>query len=167
MKLLKVSVLFVLFLMAAACSQEEDLILGKEATRVNDLVKVKLVDPSSGTKKEVTTEYLKEKWEKEALEDGYDVVFSTFELVETGEKSAGKALYFLKAVSADRTVETGAFFMMGADGEYELGKKKCSCAGCRLGCRLSTSGGKCNCSSCPGDYKVCTKTEEAVIEDKD
>ena len=88
-----------------------------------------------------------------------------FKIVQSFDDETGSNTYFLKAISKNRTIETGAFLNKGADGNYILGGKECSCSGCPNGCHLEVTGTRCTCSGCGQDTsKKCTKTERVIIQ---
>ncbi|WP_290701313.1 hypothetical protein [Lacinutrix sp.] len=145
----------------ASCSKENDFIYNEESSDLQKIINVSIFDETS--KKEITTEYLKSKWENKILEqDGYDVELEKFEIIQSTDNDTKEIYYFLKSISKNRTIETGAFLIKIGEGQYKMGAKQCSCAGCRTGCRLTITGSNCDCSKCPPG-KACTKTETAIV----
>ena len=106
-------------------------------------------------------ESIKKIWEQQIkLEDGLTVELVDF-VILTSKNNEGKTVYFLKAISKDKKLETGAFFTPTKSG-MRLGGKTCSCKGCADGCNLSISGDYCRCSSCFGN-SICEKTETQTV----
>lgn len=157
-------VLFPLCITIFSCHEEEEakLITSQKESSIEKLNLRELYDEDNN---KITTESIKNLWEQELWEEGVSANLSEFELLTT-EDEKGEALYFLKAISDDKTIETGAFIYMMDSGHFKLGKKKCSCTGCPSGCHLTTTGGQCNCTPCfpPGDNQKCEKKEETTIE---
>lgn len=98
-------------------------------------------------------------WEAQLKEEGYNVKLKDFTILKSVNE-AGKNVYFLKAVSENGEIETGAFFTPTEKG-MKLIKKECTCSGCPDGCNLTISGDYCRCSSCFNNG-TCTKTEKAT-----
>ena len=149
------------FLLLTNCSQQEDFVVDKASKDVTSLFGVTVVDDNDV---EVTTDYLKNKWEEEVFNEiGAKVDFQNFKILKSFE--AGNEVYFVKASSKGAMIETGAFLKKISDDVYALGSKECSCKGCPNGCNLEIDGTKCRCTDCSQDTnKECTKTEKAVIK---
>ena len=153
--------LFLIILMSSCSKEESDFITSQEENNVENIVNAKLVDVNdNGIEVTVTTDYLKNKWEKSLIEEGYDVKLGKFEILEGYDDGNNEKIYFLRTISSDGTVNTGAFLKKtDREGVYRLGWKTCTCQGCPTGCNLKIEGDKCSCTSCPGPNKSCTKTE--------
>ena len=171
MKKLKIVSMFVLTLFSVICllfscsKDSQYFVVDTESATLEKISNIKLVDIVDQNKIEVTTDYVKNKWEKALIDEGDNVKLEKFKILESFDKINNTKVYFLKAVSSDGTVETGAFMTLTDEaGVYVLGKKICKCVGCPTGCHLVVTGNDCDCSPCTGSNKACTKTEEVVIE---
>lgn len=112
----------------------------------------------------LSKEDIAELWQNQLAEEGKNVKFEKFEILTSKDDKTNKVYYFLKTVSNDKTIETGAFFTKTKLGML-LTDKECSCAGCPNGCNLTVFGSTCSCSSCGyGGNQTCTKTEKAVVK---
>ena len=165
------SILFFLSLfLFFSCSEEESFILNEESIAIEDISNVSIFNKSNGVNYEVTTEFIKKKWESELLEEGIEVELEKFIILESKDKLNSKNYYFLKAISKDGTLETGAFLNkietknLSISASFELAGKKCSCTGCTNGCAIEVVGSKCTCTSCIPRGGKCTKKEEQVVE---
>ncbi len=158
--------LMLLSLVFVACSKNDsDFIVSQESDDINTIVNAKLIDIENSQEIEVTTDYIKDKWEKALKEEGFNVKLDKFQILETVDETDQSTLYFLKTTSTDGTIQTGAFiYKTEKDGVYKLGGKTCTCEGCPTGCELQVNGTKCSCSSCPGPNRSCTKTETILID---
>ncbi len=165
----KICLGFFIMLFVISCVQDEnDFVYNEESISLNDILKVKLYDISNNEAVEVTTDYLKDKWEKELAMEGINVSLEKFEIIQS-KTQEGTATFFLKAKSTNGTVETGAFIVPQnendtttklPDSSYLLKGKTCTCQGCPQGCRLHMNGSTCTCTTCPaGGSQACTKTE--------
>jgi len=156
-------VLWVLLLLA--CSQQEAFILETEAVNLEKLSNVTILDSNKSEDTEITTNYIKTKWEGlMKKEEGIHVSLESFRIIKTNKADNEDDLYFLIATSKDKTIETGAFLERISDNVYRLGVKECSCSGCPNGCNLIVEGQNCRCSDCDEDSnKKCTKTERVII----
>lgn len=149
-----------------SCSKDSQyFVVDTDSATLEKISNIKLVDIVDQNKIEVTTDYVKDKWEKALIDKGDNVKLEKFQILESFDEINNTKVYFLKAVSSDGKVETGAF-MTSTDeaGVYVLGKKICKCVGSPTGCHLVVTGNDCDCSPCTGTNKSCTKTEEVVIE---
>lgn len=165
MKNLKFLTLFFTFVVFTSCSKENDFLLNTESNNINEIINVKLVEKNGNNETLVTTDFLKQKWEKLSLEDGYEVEYEKFQILESIDAKTNEKFYFLKASSKDQTIQTGAFLIKQSDNVFALGGKECTCKGCEQGCNLTVFGQNCRCSSCfPNDGK-CEKTEKIIIEE--
>ncbi|KFF24997.1 hypothetical protein IQ37_12845 [Chryseobacterium piperi] len=109
---------------------------------------------------------IKKMWEEKLGQEGLHVKLDKFKILNSKDSQSGKTYYFLKAVSHDKIIETGAFFSVTKFGML-LAEKKCSCVGCPSGCNLTVFGDRCSCSSCGyGGSQECKKTEETTIGTK-
>jgi hypothetical protein len=154
---------FIIVLTLLSCSKDEaNFVVNEESASLEQILNVKLLDVSNNQSIEVTTDYLKEKWEKELLKEGHKVTLGSFSILES-KTDNGELIYFLKAISTDGTLETGSFMEFNGKNlnSYTLRGKTCSCTGCPNGCNLSVNGGNCGCTACPpaGGNLSCTKTE--------
>ncbi|VAW25802.1 hypothetical protein MNBD_BACTEROID04-430 [hydrothermal vent metagenome] len=167
---IKITLLLLLLpLVFNSCIKENDFVVNEESASLEDIINVKLIDVLEGKKITVTTNYLKEKWEKEIyIEDDVKVTLDRFEILQS-ETEEGVKTYFLKAKSTDGTINTGSFILLNKDANgdniFLLGSKTCSCKGCSGGCELIIDGTRCRCSSCPPG-EDCVKTETVIIEDE-
>lgn len=119
---------------------------------------------ANGKIKYLSENDIKKIWESRLAEEGYITKLDKFEILKSKDENAGKVVYFLKVVSKDKTIETGAFFTKTKHGML-LGEKKCTCVGCASGCSLRTFGTDCSCTSCGiGGPQDCKKTEEQTIK---
>jgi len=162
-------VLFVLPFLFASCSKNEaDFVDETESTNLESIINVQLIDDENN---EVTTDYLKAKWESELAAEGDVLELGKFEVI-TSSLEDGTPTYFLKVVSTDGTLETGAFMVKNEGGllsatSYTLKAKTCSCKGCSSGCNLTVSGSSCYCSNCPPwGNQSCIKTETIIINEQ-
>ena len=152
---------FVLLILALSCSKDgSDFLVSQESNNIDTIVNAKLIYIENNQEVEVTTNYIKDKWENALRKEGFEVKLNKFEILEGFNKKNGEKIYFLKTISEDGTLETGAFInKTDKIGVYSLSSKTCTCTGCPTGCNLVISGDNCSCSSCPGPNKSCTKTE--------
>lgn len=155
----------VLCLIMYSCPSESDFIINQEVKDLNDILNIELVDQSDNSQIIVTTAYLKKKWENESLEDGYDVSYDKFQILQTQDEDTNETIYFLKATSKDNTISTGAFLSKNPDSTYKLEGKKCTCTGCSSGCDLKVYGKSCSCTSCFPRGGKCEKKEEITLDD--
>lgn len=150
------------FLLITSCSTEETpFVENEQSPNLESIIKADLQESDNTP---ITTDYLKNKWEKQLAEEGTPYKLGNFQIV-TSTTADDEKTFFLKAVSVDGTFETGAFLIKdqsSKDGTYRLGEKTCSCKGCASGCSLQVDGNKCSCSSCPYGSD-CVKTETVVI----
>ncbi len=117
----------------------------------------------SGNIKYLSESDIKQMWEKKLSDEGYKTNLDKFEIL-TSDSEDGKTFYFLKVISKDSKIETGAFFTVTSKGML-LGDKKCTCVGCASGCNLTVFGDRCSCSACGyGGSQECKKTEETTIK---
>lgn len=153
---------FLILILGISCSKEvPDFLVSQESVSIDNIVNVKLIDDDINNQGvEVTTSYIKDKWENTLRKEGFDVKLEKFEILEGFNSEKGSKIYFLKSTSSDGTIEIGAFInKTDKNGVYSLAGKTCTCTGCPTGCNLVISNGNCSCSSCPGPNKSCTKTE--------
>ncbi len=112
-----------IFLVLLACQKESNsFIVNKQAGTIEEIVNVQLIDAVNDVEIPVTTAYIKEKWESN-FNDEFSlktVAFNSFEIMKTDEEETGKTVYFLKAISDDRTIETGVFLKKINDEHYSL-----------------------------------------------
>ncbi len=156
---------FMMCVFLSCSTDDKEFVVSQESTDLSKIANVKLVDKVGQSEIEVTTDYVKEKWENALIDEGFDVKLEKFQILESFDEIKQSKVYFLKAVSKDGTIETGAFLSStDVKGVYVLEKKTCSCQGCPTGCNLVVSGSSCSCSPCTGPNKSCTKTETVVIE---
>jgi hypothetical protein len=163
----KIKVLSLLFLTLSAtnfvaCGKDEpDFIIAQESDTIDNIINARLITVDDNNQEiDVTTHYIKDKWERALSKEGFKVELGKFQILEGFDKDKGTKLYFLKTISTDGTIQTGAFInKTDKEGVYSLRGKVCTCTGCPTGCNLVISGDKCSCSSCPGPNKSCTKTE--------
>ena len=155
---------FALFFIMSFClisCSEEGLVFEEERTTIESLLNATLIDGSS--QEELSTAKIKSEWEKTILEEsGRKVSLSKFILIKVG---GSDSRFFLKSISEDGLVKTGAFISLDQMGRYKMGGKKCTCTGqCGSGCDLRVTGNQCSCSDCfpSGD---CVKTETQTIEE--
>lgn len=169
MKTLKLLIGLIIFSnLFISCTKENDFLVNEESSSLKSIINAKIIDIKNNIEIEVTTEYLKEKWEKELLEEeGTKFDLINFEILQSKTED-GINTYFLKATSKGGSIKTGAFLtlMEGSDNVYLLRGKTCSCKGCPNGCDLLTFGTRCRCTSCPvGGSQSCIKTETVVIDE--
>ncbi|GAA3782018.1 hypothetical protein GCM10022271_12870 [Corallibacter vietnamensis] len=116
-------IVVVLVLTLFSCSKDDaDFVVGQESLKIEDISNVNIVDVVSDVEIVVTTAYIKEKWESN-FNDKFSlkkVAFNSFKIIETDENQTGKKVYFLKAISDDRTIETGVFLKKTDDTHYSL-----------------------------------------------
>ncbi|WP_338733218.1 hypothetical protein [Mangrovimonas cancribranchiae] len=157
------STIIILLVLLSCSKDDQDFIVGQESLTIEEIFKTKMVDASG---KEVTTASLKTLWENKLKEEGFNVKLNTFSIIQTVDEQDNE-LFFLKTISKDGTIETGAFLSFDSQSNlYKLGSKQCTCTGCPNGCHLEVEGSTCTCSGCPEDTsKKCTKSETAIIED--
>ena len=163
MKNLKRLILLLATITLSSCSSENDFVLNTESNKINDLLNIKLIEKNSNNESIVTTDYLKEKWEKQSLKEGNEVEYEKFQILESIDEETDKKYYFLKASSKDNTIQTGAFLIKQSENVYALGGKECTCKGCEQGCNLTVTGQICRCSSCFPSGGKCEKTEKIII----
>lgn len=153
---------FLLLILGLSCSKEgPDFLVSQESDNIDNIVNARLIYVDDNNKEiEVTTNYIKDKWENALLKEGFEVKLEKFKILEGYNNEKEEKTYFLKTISVDGTIETGAFInKTDKNGVYSLAGKTCTCTGCPTGCNLVISGDNCSCSSCPGPNKSCTKTE--------
>jgi len=159
-----------------SCSKETDeFVTNVDADSIDKILNVNLYDINQeGEAVTISTAYLKEKWEGQLFEEGFDVDLHKFQILESETEDSEK-VYFLKAVSKDGTLETGAFIEKSefleqnaglTDGSYVLKGKTCTCQGCATSCVLTVTGKICRCSDCPPGPILCIKTETIVIQNQ-
>ena len=147
-----------------SCTQEEqDFIISQEKGSLDEISNVTILDKVDNDEIEVTTEYLKMKWQNALKEEGFSIKLEKFEILESFDEEKGIKTFFLRTVSRDKTISTGAFLTKKSDGVYMLGSKTCTCEGCPQGCNVVVSGSTCSCSPCTGHNKSCTKKETIII----
>ncbi len=152
-----------------ACTQEPDFILNEASTSLDKLINIKIVNSIDGKDIEISTDYLKEKWEQEiSSEEAIKVTLHKFEILQNKTKE-GEKTYLLKAKSKDGTINTGTFLILkkdnGGNDFFLLGEKTCTCKGCSSGCELIIDGTRCRCSGCPPGQD-CVKTEKVIIKEQ-
>lgn len=119
---------------------------------------------NDGKVKYVSETDIKKIWEKKLQEEGYNTKLNKFEILTSNNSETGEIIYFLKSISTDEKIETGAFFIKTKLGML-LGTKECTCTGCASGCNLTIFGENCSCSSCGfGGSQECKKTEKQVVK---
>lgn len=135
-----------------------------ESNNLKEIINIKLIDRNNSNEVIVTTKYLKEKWEKQSLEEGHKVEYEKFKIIESLDKETNEKYYFLKASSNDKKIQTGAFLIKQGDGFYSLSGKECTCKGCIEGCNLIVEGTNCKCTSCAESGGDCKLTMKHVIQ---
>lgn len=170
----KISIYLIFSALLCSCSQDE-FVYNEESLSLANIVNVDIYDLKGDKATQISTEYLKEKWESQIKkEEGMNVVIEKFEILQSFADN-GEPTYFLKAKSKDGTIETGAFLTKNKNVNelykvskeaYTLGSKTCTCEGCSSGCRLTVTGTICSCSSCPPGPIQCVKTEKIVVGDQ-
>lgn len=114
---------FSVLLVVTSCSNEEqDFIVGQGSKNIEDIALEKLYDLVGNKEQVVTTNYLKQKWESE-FNDEFSLIktrFNTFEVLESTSEDTGMPVYFLKAVSKDKMVETGVFLRNNKNNSYTI-----------------------------------------------
>jgi len=177
MKVLFNMLALIFTVLVSSCSivEEPDFVYNKESLSLKNIAKVEIYDLKGNKATQISSNYLKEKWESQIKEEeGITVILEKFEILESIMDN-GERTYFLKAKSIDGTIETGAFLTKDkninklydiSSNSYLLGSKTCTCEGCSSGCNLTVTGSICSCSPCPPGPNQCVKTETVVIEDK-
>lgn len=139
---------------------EDKLVVNVESPNIESLLNATLIDGISG--EELNTAKIKSAWERSIFEEtGLEVELEKFNILNV---EGSDSRYFLKSISKNGQVQTGAFLTKENAGIFKMGTKRCTCSGkCGSGCDLTVTGSMCICSAC-GSEGDCTKIDSVEIK---